>query len=61
MSAITVTRPQPAQTKTERAAAARNAFAEAVQWSRLDLLDYDNNPARRAAWERVIERERGKA
>lgn len=59
MSATTATRPQPAQTKTERAAVARNVFGEAVQWSRLDLLDYDHNPARRKAWERVIERERG--
>lgn len=59
MSTTTVTRPQPAKTRTERAAAARNAFAEAVQWSRLDLLDYDHNPARRKIWERAIERERG--
>lgn len=61
MSATTISRPQPVKTKTERAAAARTAFAEAVQWSRLDLLDYDHNPARRKAWERVIERERGDA
>lgn len=60
MSANTVARPQPIQTKTERAAA-RNAFGEAVQRSRLDLLDYDHNPARRKAWERAIKRERGKA
>lgn len=61
MSAITVTRPQPAQTKAERTAAARNTFAEAVQWSRLDLADYDNNPARRKAWEQTIGREQGNA
>ena len=29
----------------------RYLFAEAVQWSKLDMLDYDNSPDRRLGWE----------
>ena len=39
------------------AAEARALFYEAVQGSRLDIADYDNNPARRADWETTLERE----
>ena len=33
-----------------REAAARALFGEAVQWSKLDMLEYDNTPARRDRW-----------
>lgn len=39
------------------AAEARALFYEAVQGSRLDMADYDNNPARREGWEAALERE----
>lgn len=39
------------------AAEARALFCEAVQGSRLDMADYDNNPARREGWEAALERE----
>ena len=35
---------------TGREAAARALFGEAVQWSKLDMLEYDNTPARRDRW-----------
>lgn len=38
-------------------AEARALFYDAVQGSRLDMADYDNNAARRAGWEQTIERE----
>lgn len=39
------------------AAEARALFCEAVHGSRLDMADYDNNPARRAGWEQTIAQE----
>lgn len=42
-------------------AEARALFCEAVQGSRLDMADYDNNPARRKGWEAVLERESANA
>ncbi|MFF2822638.1 hypothetical protein ACFVRV_06245 [Arthrobacter koreensis] len=38
-------------------AEARARFYDAVQGSRLDMADYDNNPARREGWEATLERE----
>lgn len=38
-------------------AEARASFYQAVQGSRLDMADYDNNPARRKDWEATIESE----
>lgn len=42
-------------------AEARALFYDAVQGSRLDMADYDNNPARRTGWEAIIERESANA
>lgn len=42
-------------------AEARAAFYQAVQGSRLDMADYDNNPARRKDWEATLEQEEAKA
>lgn len=42
--------PRPEPVLTGREATARHLFGEAVQWSRLDMLDYDNSPSRRAGW-----------
>lgn len=35
---------------TGREAAARALFGESVQWSKLDMLEYDNTPALRRDW-----------
>lgn len=42
-------------------AEARASFYEAVQGSRLDMADYDNNPARRTGWEAALEQENASA
>lgn len=42
-------------------AEARARFYDAVQGSRLDMADYDNDPARRTNWEETIERESANA
>jgi hypothetical protein len=33
-----------------REAAARHLFGESIQWSKLDMLEYDNSPALRGGW-----------
>lgn len=33
---------------------ARHLFGQHYQWSKLDMLDYDNNAARRERWERNV-------
>lgn len=33
---------------------ARHLFGQQYQWSKLDMLDYDNNAARRERWERNV-------
>lgn len=33
---------------------ARYLFGHSVQWSTLDMLDYDRNPGRRIPWEHRI-------
>lgn len=35
---------------TGREATARHLFGEAVQWSRLDMAEYDTSPMLRGAW-----------
>jgi len=42
--------PRPTAVPSGREAAARALFGESVQWSKLDMLDYDNSPARRDHW-----------
>lgn len=32
----------------------RYLFGQQVQWSKLDMLDYDNNPGRRVPWEFMV-------
>lgn len=44
------TRPNLTHTLTGREAVARALFAEAVQHSRLDMLEYDSSPLLRGAW-----------
>lgn len=35
----------------------RHLFGQDVQWSKLDMLDYDNNAARRHRWESNVARQ----
>jgi hypothetical protein len=43
-------RPDISRVLTAREAAARHLFGEAVQWSVLDMLEYDHTPYLQGAW-----------